>query len=116
MAEKDTNPQTTSAESVESNDEADADDEWSEAETSWADSFVASSVRKLVHEDGTILWLWAGVEEPSAEFSITDEDEYAVELVIDGDVVAGDAFENEDEAEDYFDDLRARYPDDVDGE
>lgn len=114
MADNDTDSEPTSADSNEPDAQTDADDGWADAETSWTDSYVAYSRRKLVHQDGTTLWFWSGVEEPTPHYDVTADDEFAVELVGDDGVITGEAFEDEDAAEAYFQELRAKDPEEID--
>lgn len=89
-----------------------AEDGWTEEETSWTDSYVANPVSKFVHEDGATLCLWCGAIEEAAAYSVSDDDEFAVELHNgDGELVDGEAFEAKEPAEAYLQQQRRRYPD-----
>lgn len=83
---------------------------WVESVTHWTDSYVAHPVRKVKHTDGALLWLWAGVEEGGAGYTVSEDDEYAVELLDpSGELVTGGAFETREAANSALGDLKDQY-------
>lgn len=72
---------------------------------------VAYSYKWFQHTDGSEIIIWSGVEEDAIDYTVDEEDEYAVEVYNEvGEYIEGNSFETKEEAEEAATDAMKRFP------